>query len=271
VLNNIVGNAIKFTAEGQVGISVAAESSLGPAGIRVCVVDTGPGIAAGAADLLFGAFVQSDDSSARQHGGSGLGLAIARRIVEAMGGSLTLESTLGRGSRFCFTARLGVAPADADNTGSEPASPACPEGSAEALQAARRILLAEDNPVNQMYAQAVLQQFGHTVDVAEDGIEAVEMVLGGGRYDLVLMDCHMPRLDGFEATRRIRAAEALQGGPHQPIVAVTASAMQEDRQRCLDCGMDDILSKPFSIEEVRNLLERTIGPAAAGPGAAAVR
>jgi signal transduction histidine kinase len=254
VLNNIVGNAIKFTRAGEVVVTAEPDPRLGPAGLRVCVSDTGPGIEPGKVEAIFSPFVQGDSSTARQHGGTGLGLAIARQIVEAMHGVMTVDTALGHGSSFCFTARL--APCAPDETAVQPSGLAPLDDAPGQAPRALRVLVAEDNPVNQMYAQAVLRQLGHAVDLADDGEQAIAMLLERGDYDVILMDCHMPALDGFEATRRIRRMERERGEAPRRIVALTASAMAEDRQRCLDSGMDDLLTKPFSLDEMRALMAR---------------
>ena len=274
VLNNLLGNAIKFTSQGSVGISAAPEPSLGPGGARICVIDTGPGMDRETLDRLFKPFTQADSSTARKHGGTGLGLAISRLIVQAMGGQASVESEPGRGSSFCFTGQFGLpTPEQRDfaPTGSaysplpgmakppnQNLAPGAGKEKAEGdlVLPSRRILLVEDNLTNQFYAQSVLRKLGHQVDTAVNGREGFEQATSGQRYDLILMDCQMPEVDGFEATRRIRQHEAKQGLGRGLIVALTAGTMSEERQACHDCGMDEIMAKPFSIKDMRELLER---------------
>ncbi len=267
VLNNLLSNAIKFSATGPVRLSVQPESvqqesTAGLSRHRFCVQDSGPGIPAHVVGQLFQPFSQADASTSRRHGGSGLGLAIARQIVAAMGGVLALQSTSEAGSTFCFAIELPAAP-------EELRRPLVPDSVYTGLEtlanpadaAALSVLLVEDNPVNQIYCQAVLEQMGHRVALANDGLEAVRME-AERRYDLILMDCHMPGLDGFDATRQIRRAESQRGARRRPIVALTAAAMFEDQQRCRDAGMDDVLTKPFNREQLGALLDRV--SAAAG-------
>jgi signal transduction histidine kinase len=255
VLNNLLGNAIKFSSHGSVSVSLDGAPELGEAGYHLIVADTGPGIAAEEIERLFQPFVQADSSTTRKHGGTGLGLAISRHMVEVMGGRLSVCSTPGQGAQFHFTLELQALP-----PGSEPMplrdsalgdlGPAAPSGGV-----ALKVLLVEDNPVNQLYGQALLEQLGHEVHIAEDGQQAVQRVRDAD-YDLILMDCQMPVLDGFDATRQIRRLELERGAPRVRIVAVTASAMAQDRERCLEAGMDEVMSKPFSRDEMEELLER---------------
>jgi len=273
VLNNLVGNAVKFTHAG--GIQVRVRREPGPmrgngVPLRFEVEDTGIGIPGEVCEMLFEAFVQADDSITRRFGGSGLGLAICRRLVEMMGGRIGVTSTPGVGSRFWFSLALEAAPAAAP-----PASEAGLERPSHAPGARMsdlalplrglRLLLVEDNPLNRIVASELLRSAGLEVDVAVDGSEGVRRFAEAppGHYRAILMDLHMPNLDGLEATRLIRA---LPHGRRVPIVAMTAAAMPEDRERCLAAGMDDHLSKPVLPEQCIELLLRLIGRAAAGPG-----
>ncbi len=255
VLNNLLGNAIKFTAQGSVNVVFDAAPELGNAGYRISVADTGPGIAPEEIERLFQPFVQADSSTTRKHGGTGLGLAISRRTVEAMGGRLTVQSTPGQGARFCFTLALRAMPPGSEPMPLRDSGLADLEAPAPAGGEALRVLLVEDNPVNQLYGQALLEQLGHRVEIAQDGLQAVQCVRQEA-YDLILMDCQMPLLDGFDATRRIRDLEQRRGSAHMPIIAVTASAMADDRERCLAAGMDEVMCKPFSRDEMQALLQR---------------
>ncbi|MCO5095854.1 MAG: ATP-binding protein [Rhodocyclaceae bacterium] len=258
VLNNLIGNAIKFTEAGR--ISVAVERAQGDA-LRFSVGDTGIGIDAEDRALIFDAFAQADVSHSRRYGGTGLGLSISRQLIELMGGRLGLESTPGQGSTFWF--EVPFAPATRAIVESAPTA------TARALPRLHgHVLLAEDNAVNEVVAGAMLESFGLRVSVAQNGRQALEAVAAQA-FDVVLMDCQMPEMDGFEAARRIRRREAEKGVPaaaRQTIVAVTANAIEGDRERCLAAGMDDYLSKPFSKADLHALLSRWL---AAGKPAAA--
>jgi signal transduction histidine kinase/ActR/RegA family two-component response regulator len=252
VLINLVGNAIKFTTAGSVAVRFGRVGGVadgaGETPRLFCEVrDTGIGIAAEAQARIFEPFLQADGSTTRTHGGTGLGLAISRRIAQALGGSLTLSSEPGRGSTFRLEWPLRQVETTVDATASVPAQPADPRQ--------LRILLVEDNPINQLVANGLLEKAGCSADLAADGLEAVEKALAGS-YDLILMDMQMPRLDGLGATRRIRGLPLA----HQPaIVAMTANAFEEDRQQCLAAGMNDFLSKPLSFETFKAALARAAG------------
>jgi len=249
IVLNLVGNAVKFTEHGEIVLSARAdEVDAASARLRVAVRDTGIGIEPAAQARLFEPFTQADASMTRQYGGTGLGLAITKRLAEAMGGEIGVESTPGQGSTFWFTARL-------DRATTSALSDALPTAPATTSALTVRVLLAEDNHVNQKVARRILEQAGCQVDVAEHGLAAVSAV-AATRFDLVLMDCQMPVMDGFAATAAIRESERERGGGHLPIVAMTASAMQGDRERCLAAGMDDYLSKPVRAADVQAVVER---------------
>ena len=265
VLVNLLGNAVKFTPSGWVRLAVALRHSDDAAvKLRFEVVDSGIGIAADRQAAIFEAFTQIDASHTRRHGGAGLGLAISARLVELMGGRLRLDSRPGRGSRFWFELALGrtASRCVVDRAAAE-TQPATDR--VTPAERPLRVLLAEDNPINQRVATSMLEQRGHTVEVVADGGAALAAVLRGG-YDVVLMDVQMPELDGFEATRRIRRARPAGEGPR--IVAMTAHALAGDRQRCLDAGMDAYLAKPFSAGALYSAVERSTEPAAADRSAA---
>jgi signal transduction histidine kinase/ActR/RegA family two-component response regulator len=248
VLHNLIGNAIKFTDRGSVRLAVRREPASSAPLLRFSVEDTGVGIPEKDLATIFDAFRQADGSSARRHGGTGLGLTISRELARAMGGDLHCSSESGRGSVFWFTAELPEAPAP------EAAVPAA-ESLDSGAKLSGRALVAEDNSINALVAKAYLEKFGLAVDCVEDGKQALERATAGD-YDLVLMDCQMPEMDGFEATRRIRAHEQRNGRKPVPIVALTANVIRGDRERCLAAGMDGYLGKPFQARELRAAVER---------------
>ena len=249
VLLNLAGNAIKFTEQGEVEISVRALSQDGEGCLEFAVRDTGIGIPPSAQERLFQSFAQADASMARRFGGTGLGLSICKSLVEMMGGRIWVESEPGKGSTFRFTVRLPLAedlPSDIDAPVAVP-TVAC---------AQLRILLAEDNPANQKLATYVLQDRGHLVEIAGDGQEAIRLT-ERNRYDVILMDVQMPGMNGLEATAAIRKRE--DGGRRVPIIAMTAHAMKGDREKCLAAGMDGYLSKPIDAHEMIVMVESLSG------------
>ena len=251
VLLNLVSNAIKFTATGgrvEVGAAPAPGSGL----VRFAVRDTGIGIAPELVPRLFERFTQADSSTTRRYGGSGLGLAISAQLVEIMGGRIEVESAPGRGSLFHFTLPLAVAP-EAAGIVRAPAAPIAPLG--------RHVLVVEDNAVNRRLVAAQLKQLGCTHTMAEDGEQALAALDREPLPDAILMDCHMPVLDGWATTRRIRAwvadaAPLRQRAAALRIIALTAAALPEERARCREAGMDDFLSKPLKLAELRRTLEQ---------------
>jgi signal transduction histidine kinase/CheY-like chemotaxis protein len=274
VLLNLAGNAVKFTERGEVRVKISRTLN----GLRFEVFDTGIGVPIEARERIFFNFSQVDASTSRKFGGTGLGLAISKRLVESMGGSIGVLSTEGQGS--CFWFELPLEPTTAtpldlsasistqavETTVSEPqpviGAQDC-ESSGTAVQAntqSQRLLLVEDNKINQRLALALLDRLGYTVDLAENGREAV-MAATKERYALILMDMQMPEMDGLEATRQIRLLDGQ--NTHVPIVALTANAMQSDQDACRDAGMNDFLAKPFSREILAVCLARWIMPAPA--------
>jgi len=252
IVLNLCDNAIKFTAEGSVTVlaEVGATTEAGQE-IRVSVVDTGIGVPADKQQTIFQAFQQADASTTRKYGGTGLGLTICGHLAELMGGRIWLESVPGEGSSFRFT--LLAVPVDAPSRASGGALDAASSEVPAVASRPLRVLLAEDHPVNQRLAVALLGRWGHSVVVAANGVEAVARVREAA-WDVVLMDMQMPEMGGVEATRVIRAMEA--DGRRTPIIAMTANAMESDREACLEAGMDDFLSKPFDAGRLRGLLAR---------------
>jgi PAS domain S-box-containing protein len=239
VLVNLLGNAIKFTAIGEIKLSLRRIVEKSNDLLRISVRDSGIGIPPERQAEVFEAFTQADNSITRRFGGTGLGLTISNRLVQLMGGSMGLESQFGHGSEFFFTLPLQESVAA---TVATPMAVAEPETS-EPLN----ILLAEDNPINQKLAVTLLGRVGHRITVAEDGAAALR-ALSEDVFDLILMDMQMPGLSGLEATRQIRINEG--DGPHVPIVALTANAFAEDREACLAAGMDGFVSKPIRREDL---------------------
>jgi CheY-like chemotaxis protein len=227
----------------------------GRVAVTLCVADTGIGIAPVAQEKIFEQFLQADGSTTRRYGGTGLGLAISRRLVEKMGGLIRVESTAGFGSRFYVELELPAA----NGAVAHPKSAEALAGGDAPVQMPLQgaVLLVEDNPINQMVATAMLEKLGVTVTLADDGVAAIEKVKAG-RYDLVLMDCQMPVMDGYQATAIIRADTAVD--PHLHIIAVTANTMPGDDEKCRAAGMNDVLAKPFSLQQLRGTLERWLPP-----------
>ncbi|HEX8984872.1 MAG TPA: response regulator [Bryobacteraceae bacterium] len=253
ILTNLLGNAVKFTEQGRIELRVDCR----PAGpemveLEVAVADTGVGIPPDKHATIFQAFRQADSSTTRQYGGTGLGLTISARLAALMGGSIGVTSTPGFGSTFLLTVPCRLA---AHESISQPA-PHDASGSASAQPCRHlRILLAEDNPVNQRLAQRLLQKRGHEVSVAGDGRQALEAATNEGPFDLILMDVQMPGMDGFDATRAIRRLK----NPKRrsiPIIAMTAFAMKGDRERCLAAGMNGYVTKPIDPAELCSTIER---------------
>jgi PAS domain S-box-containing protein len=258
VLNNLVDNAIKFTRRGTIRLGVEPQDDDGnEANIVFTVEDTGTGIPAESLDKIFDSFSQADSTTTREYGGSGLGLAICKKLVERMGGNINVESEYGHGSLFRVTLRLTRGASDELKTGkSAERSMTLP-----ALNA--RILLVEDNLINQEVALHMLESLSCDITLAADGIEALTL-MEKQHFDLVLMDCQMPRMDGYEATRILRKREAEEEHNGRiPVIALTANAMNFDQQRCLEAGMDDYISKPLTLEHLANTMARFL-PARSG-------
>ena len=260
VLLNLAGNAIKFTESGEVAVSVRVESQESE---EVClefaVRDTGVGIPPSHLDRILHPFSQADASPSRWFGGTGLGLSISQSLIAMMGGRIWVESEVGKGSTFYFTVWLPLA-------AEVPTERETSFDIATAAPRKLRILLAEDNAANQKLASYILQDRGHLVDIAGEGQEALYFT-EQNRYDVIVMDMQMPDMDGLEAAGVIRKREA--GGSRVPIIAMTAHAMRDDRERCLEAGMDGYLAKPVNGHEMIALVESlAAGTAAANAGAA---
>ena len=279
VLLNLAGNAVKFTEQGEVKVNVSRLNN----GLRFEVVDTGIGISLEASERLFSNFSQVDASITRKFGGTGLGLVISKRLVEGMGGRIGVNSTEGSGSQFWFElpleqaieeaseAALDIQPAEHIEVQPEKSTELeskkitdsqSPVTVSESVKVDSKlsinILLAEDNKINQKLALAMLNRLGYTVDLAENGHEAV-IASGKKTYSLILMDMQMPQMDGLEATRQIRSGGG--ANTHTPIVALTANAMQSDDEACRASGMNDFLTKPINRENLASCLERWIASA----------
>ncbi|HEX3703982.1 MAG TPA: response regulator [Vicinamibacterales bacterium] len=252
VLLNLVGNAIKFTHEGSVTVSANAER-IGGTDLRIhfTVADTGIGIPRHQLGRLFQSFSQADSSTTRVFGGTGLGLAICKRLTEAMHGDIWVESEEGRGSTFHV--RVVVQP-DRRGAGAAAARPPAVVPLADRLPL--RLLLADDNVVNQKVGAGLLKQLGYDVDISSSGAEVLE-ALDARPYDIILLDVHMPVLDGLETARRIRARWAADEAARPLMIAMTASASRANQEECFGAGMDDYLSKPLQIEPLRAALERS--------------
>ena len=271
VITNLVGNALKFTERGEISVEVMREADdRDGATLHFVVSDTGIGIPAGKQAVVFSAFTQADGSTTRRFGGTGLGLTISARLVELLKGRIWVESVEGQGSRFHFTAQVELpatgrrgAVCESQETVSQPGA-----GSQIGVEQTVSVLLAEDNAVNQIFVSKLLERRGYRVVVAANGRDVLA-ALERETFDLILMDVQMPEMDGFEATAAIRLREQATGG-HLPIIAVTAHAMKGDRERCLEAGMDDYVSKPVRPEPLfaaieTQLLSRRTGHDAPGP------
>jgi signal transduction histidine kinase/CheY-like chemotaxis protein len=261
ILINLVGNAVKFTDSGSVILAVSTSKPAGDAAglqLRFTVRDTGIGIPRDKIQAIFDSFTQADVSPARRYQGAGLGLAIVRHLVEMQGGAYGVESEEGQGSIFHFALDFALSEPKPDTTAAAAPAEATPKPKP------LTILLAEDNPINQIYAQELLECDGHEVVTAHTGRRALEW-LRRRRFDVVLMDIQMPEMDGLEATRAIRTDQSGDFDPDIPIVALTAHALKGDRETFLQAGMNEYLSKPVSPEGLAAALARAMGTDAAAP------
>ncbi|HEY7819291.1 MAG TPA: response regulator, partial [Vicinamibacteria bacterium] len=252
ILLNLMGNAIKFTERGDVLLEVETSSeSESAATLHFAVVDSGIGIPEDKREVIFEAFAQGEPSTAQKYGGTGLGLAISAQLVSMMNGRIWLESAPGQGSTFHFTATFGRTTPDKI----EPLPESAPVFAPRRRHGGFHVLLAEDNPVNRELVRHFLAKAGHQVEMAKSGREALERLENRSPYDLVLMDVRMPDMSGIEAAETVREKER-DTGAHIPIIALTAYAMREDRERCFRAGMDDYVSKPVRAEELLATIEK---------------
>jgi signal transduction histidine kinase/ActR/RegA family two-component response regulator len=261
VMINLLSNAVKFTSEGHVSVNVISTPTPDGVLVRVEVADSGIGIDAATLTQLFQPFTQADNTTARKYGGTGLGLTISSQLVTMMGGTIGVKSTPGEGSTFWFEVPLAIS-SQTDHASTVPfvfSAQGERDQAGRLTGAAPLVLIAEDNPVNQMLAARLLDKCGFRSEVVNDGYEALDAVAQNS-YAAVLMDCQMPELDGYDTTREIRRRE--HANTHLPIVATTAHSMTGDREKCLDAGMDDYVTKPIRARELSDALSRSIAAAA---------
>jgi signal transduction histidine kinase/CheY-like chemotaxis protein len=252
ILNNLISNAIKFTQSGTIIIEYGLITLDDHLRLNVAVTDTGIGVSYASLPYLFDSFSQADMSTTRNFGGTGLGLAITRQLCQLMGGDITVQSKLGAGSAFQFSIKL-ASPAPAVSLEEKPPVPQSFVNFSNL-----RVLLVEDNFINQEVMRAILKDLEIKVDVANDGIEALKMLAHSqsATFDLILMDCQMPNMDGYEATRRIRAGDTGQVFRNIPISALTANTMNSEREKCIDAGMNDYLTKPVNTQALISMLAK---------------
>ncbi|XGC81581.1 ATP-binding protein [Bdellovibrio bacteriovorus] len=252
ILLNLLGNAIKFTEKGHISLAATLQSTQGPtATLRFEVQDTGIGMTPCQTKQLFQPFTQADGSTSRKYGGTGLGLSISKRLAELMNGKIGVESESGKGSTFWFTVDVTF---DSETSISKKLSVKT-ETMTNISSVAKKVLVVEDNLVNQTIIISMLKGLGHKVDIANNGNEALK-VYKNYAYDLILMDCQMPEMDGYTATEKIREIQKHSSGAKIPILAFTANVMSEDEERCRKCGMDDILAKPVTLDALKQAMSK---------------
>ena len=261
VITNLVGNAVKFTQQGSISVRIGGYPSAPEIfELSIAVADTGIGIAQDRQEELFSSFTQADTSTTRLYGGTGLGLAICRRLLDQMGGQIWVESEIGAGATFHVRLPLAVGTDPVPAVAAEAPKPASARAvHSDHLERTHRVLLVEDNSINQRVASAMLTQLGVDVVIADDGRQALQKY-SPGAFDLLLMDVHMPDMDGHTATRELRAREAARAWPRVPIIALTATVLDADRQACEASGMDDFLPKPFAKKSLEAALEKWLTP-----------
>ncbi|MFW6264111.1 MAG: ATP-binding protein, partial [Cyanobacteriota bacterium] len=258
ILTNLVSNAIKFAHHGKITVRASLTSVDDQLRLTASVIDTGIGIPPDKISSLFHTFTQMDASTTRQYGGTGLGLSIVKKLCELMGGTITVKSEVGQGSEFTF-----MIPFQVGKTIPLPLTPVyVSETSRQSEQV--RLLIVEDNRVNQLVLQGILQKQGfQQLELASNGLEALKLLQKSGQdtpYTLILMDCLMPEIDGYQTTRRIRRGDAGAAYQNIPIIALTANAMESDRQKCLQAGMNDYLTKPIRPESLSKMLSQWLLP-----------
>jgi CheY-like chemotaxis protein len=259
VLTNLVANAVKFTAQGHVRVSASSIAATSEhAVLRFDVADTGAGIPRDALARVFEPFTQAEGSIGRTFGGTGLGLSICKRLVELMNGEIQLQSEPGAGTRVSFTLPCALPETKASLVSPDAVTPVAPD-TAE-IGAGQRILVVEDSPVNQQVAVGMLEQLGYRSEVVANGTAALELLAADSEFAAILLDCQMPGLDGYQTAAEIRRRESA-GGRHDgiPIIAITASSMAGDRERCLAAGMTDYLAKPIRLTDFEQTLLRWAG------------
>jgi signal transduction histidine kinase/ActR/RegA family two-component response regulator len=250
ILSNLLGNALKFTAEGSIELSVSKHSvENGRIALKFTIKDTGIGILKEKQEMLFHRFVQLDNSFTKQFQGAGLGLAISKKLVEAMGGEIWLESEKGVGSKFYFTAVFGINTGEETNEQTEDSQA---DDDLEITYSRKKILVVEDDDASRIFMEELLMNYQMEVYSVKDGDQAIE-IIKEEKFDLIFMDVQMPRMDGFLATKAIRMWES-QLGRHTPIIALTAYALLGDREKCIEAGMDDYIAKPVDIPKIKHLL-----------------
>jgi signal transduction histidine kinase len=258
ILFNLVGNAIKFTRQGYVELRVASRTleTVSSIGLHFEIIDTGIGISESSLRRLFQPFVQADSSTTRQYGGTGLGLTICKSLVSLMDGALQVQSVPNEGTSFAVDIRLDLPDSKLHRKGFPEDVQHSPDSFAD-----YHILVAEDNPINQVIAKKALMKLGFgSVAMTINGLEVYESYAAEpSRFDVILMDCQMPVMDGYEATRKIRSFEHDSDLPNTPIIALTASALKTDVMACVEAGMDDHIAKPFTRQDISNILSRWIG------------
>jgi PAS domain S-box-containing protein len=259
MLSNLIGNAIKFTKNGSIHIEgVEGDDDGESVMLEFSVRDSGIGIPQDKMDLLFKPFSQTDNSITREFGGSGLGLSIVRTLAQRMGGDVGVESQWGTGSRFWFSLRAHPVFEDNESCSSEHKKHDAAQVSS--ALSGRRVLVVEDNAVNCMVIESILSKLGISATIVHDGQQAVDIIMNADHPELILMDIHMPVMDGYMATERIRQWEAAHHRPRLPIIALTADAYEQDHQHCLNVGMDDYLTKPVVIDDLQMALVRWLKP-----------